>query len=728
VGLVVTIVLAGVLAGGYWFYSLTRDLPSLEAFENLRLTATSTLYDRDGSPLATISSVEDGRAISRSLVKLSDVSPAAAAAVVFSEDRRFFQHYGIDFIRLVGALYNVFLGDLQGGSTITTQVVKNTLLRELASQRALIRKAKEFPLALELERRYSKEEILEMYLNVSFWGGSLTGIQAASQAYFAKNPASLSLAEGAYLAVLIPGPNPRYRDLEGTRVRMKRLLDAMVAEKWVSAAEAEAAWKTPLVPRGWQARYDTEGNLLAAELTDPEVRNINELNVNLAPYFVLEVKRFLVRELGREKVFGQGGLKVYTTLDQRMQAAAEAAAADAAGTLPQKAQLALTALDPQSGEVLAMLGANHATLDEYNRATRLTRSPGSSVKPFVYALAIQQLGWTQATTVPDAPVEYPDKSQPGGVWRPKNFSGTFLNKPVTLRYALDRSLNLPAIRTAEQLGPATLAQHLKQAGFTINGAPSLSNSIGGGLGVSPTQLSAAYAAFVNGGYRVEPVMVIRVEDAEGQILYQAPPAQATRVVLYTPQVAYLGWDMLKGYIYDLGTSSLARRAAIPGRIVGGKTGTTDYAVDLWFAGASRGLVTALWIGRDDNKPMKLANGAEPSSSLINPPIFKNFAEKALRGRLANDFVPPPQLYPQQLDLLGGTPGGGTRMLFAGNAPTPVSPDGQPATTNPPIPGGAIQTVPLDRITGCLATEQTPPDRIVWQQIESDQIDNFRCID
>ncbi|HEU4741078.1 MAG TPA: transglycosylase domain-containing protein, partial [Meiothermus sp.] len=564
----------GLLAGGYLFYSWTRDLPTLEAFENLRLTATSTLYARDGTPIATIASVEDGRAVNRTLVRLSDVSPAAISAVVFSEDKRFYEHYGVDPVRLVGALYYIVKGDLQGGSTITTQVVKQTLLRELANERALERKLKEFPLALELERRYSKQEILEMYLNVVPWGGNAQGIQAAAEAYFGKDPAALTLAEGVYLAQLIPGPNPRYFDLKNSRLRIKRQLEDMVAEGWISQAEADAAWKQPLIPNGWQAKYDGKGNLLSAKLVDPSARVLPELVKNYAPHFVLAVRAELEKRFGKEKLYGEGGLQVYTSLDLKMQEAAERAVSGV--RLPINAQLALAALDPETGQVLAMVGEKPGTGGQFNRATQAWRSPGSAIKPFVYGTALEN-GWTQATTVPDVAVEFRDPSQPGGVWRPKNFSGRFLNQPVTIRYALDQSLNLPAIRTADAVGVWKIGEKLKTAGFRLAGNANLSNAIGGGAEITPVGLAGAYAAFVNGGYRVEPVLITRVEDASGRVIYEP---EDNRTLLFTPQVAYLVWDMLKGYVYDLKDRSLAP-VSIPGRVVGGKTGTTNDATDLW---------------------------------------------------------------------------------------------------------------------------------------------------
>ncbi len=463
------------LALGYILYAYTRDLPDLSQLDRLRLTATSTLLARDGSLLAQIASVEDGRAIHRGLVRLSQVSPAALAAIVFSEDRRYYGHYGLDPIRLLGALYAVLRGDLQGGSTISTQVIKNTLLKDLAQERTLERKVKEWVLALELERRYTKEEILEMYLNVIPWGGNAVGIGGAAEAYFGKDPAALTLAEGLYLASLVPAPNARYGDLRGVRERMRRLLAEMVAEGWVSQEVAEAAWREPLSPRGWRVRYDEEGELLEAELVDPEARLVRPVDSRMAPHFVLEVRRFLETRFGKEKVYGKGGLRVYTTLDPAMQRAAESVARRA--RLPEGAELALVALDPETGEVLALVGGIRREGDEYNRATRALRNPGSAVKPFVYATAFEA-GWTQATLVPDRPLEFPDPSQPGGIWRPRNFSRTFLNKSVTVRYAFNLSLNLPAIYTAQQVGVERVAEKLSQAGFAVR-YPTLAIAIGG---------------------------------------------------------------------------------------------------------------------------------------------------------------------------------------------------------------------------------------------------------
>ncbi len=652
--LLAAVLLGLLLAGGALAWKWSRDLPGLEAFESLRLTATTTLFARDGTPIATLASVEEGRAVERRLVGLEEVSPAAVAAIVASEDRRFFRHHGIDWIRFFGALYRTLRGDLQGGSTITTQVIKNTLLKELAGKRSLERKFKEFLLALELERRYTKEEILGMYLNVAFWGGNLTGIAAASEAYFGKDPSQLTLAEGAYLASLIPAPNARYRDLAGTLARARRLIREMAKEGWIPEAEATRALKAPIVPRGWKAQYDEAGNLVEAELEDPRAQVLPDLAARVAPHFVLAVRKALIERFGAERVFGQGGLRVTTTLDLGMQNAAEAAAQYAvdAGLMPDGAQIALVGLEAETGAVRALIGARPGTEGEFNRATQTRRSPGSAVKPFVYATALEA-GWTQASPVWDREVSFPDPTQPDGVWKPKNFSGTFLNRPVTVRYALDRSLNIPAILTAEAIGVEKLAKKLGLLGFEVPRHPSLAIAIGA-VGASPLQMAAAYASFVTGGQMPEPYLIERVEDDAGHPLYQAEPKRRR---VFDPEVAYLGWDLLKGYVNDpdpFGKKSLAWRARIPGRVVGGKTGTSNEARDLWFAGATSGLVAVVWVGRDDNRPMRW-RGKEPSSSVINPPIWQRFVAAALSGRPAGEPAPPDGLRPLAIDLLDGVP-------------------------------------------------------------------------
>jgi len=718
--LVLALFFGVLLAAAMVIHGWTDDLPSLETLENLRLTSTTTVFARDGTPIAQLASEEDGMSINRMLVKLDDVSPAAVAAIVASEDRRFFRHYGVDWFRIAGAFWQTLRGNLQGGSSISVQVIKNTLLRNLSGVRSIERKFKEIPLAIELERRYTKEEILEMYLNVSFWGGNLWGIRAASEAYFGKDPGELTLAEGAYLAALIPGPNARYRNLERVRRRIYTLLQQMVNDGWITQEMAAAAWREPLTPNGWRVKYDENGSIINAELVDPNANTLPDLVVEVAPHFVYEIRKQLIARFGRAKVFGQGGLRVYTTLDIEMQRAAEEAAAAAQKRgLPQGAQLALVGLNPVTGEVYAMLGALPGTEGEFNRATQLGdgagRSPGSSIKPFVYTTALAN-GWSQASMVEDKEVSFPDPTQPDGVWKPKNYDGTFMNRAITIRYAMDRSLNVPAILTADSLGVQKLAASLRTAGFKLPKTPGLSIAIGGGVGAMPLQLAASYASFVNGGWRVEPQLIKRVTDAEGRVIFEAG---RLRNRLWDPQVAYLGWDMLKGYVYDedpLGKANLAWRARIPGRIVGGKTGTSNNARDLWFAGVTRGMSAVVWIGRDDNKPMKM-NGREPSSSVINPPIWKDFVENALRGRPVGDFAPPEGLVKAKMDLLNGEASsvGAPTYFRSGRAPAPAG-----------LPLGVTVMLGLEPARDCIAGPQWPPELLRWKAVPPDKVSQYKC--
>ncbi len=737
---VIAAFLGGVIGAVYVGNILLRDLPSLEALDDLRFTETSTFFASDGTPMGDLAGQQEGRDIARQLVKLSDVSPAAVVAVVNSEDKRFFQHYGLDFVRLIGGLYYSIKGDLQGGSSITTQVVKQTLLSDLRFERSgmsgLERKLKEFPLAIQLERRYSKEEILEMYLNVVPWGGNAQGIWAASQAYFGKDPSELSIGEGAYLAVLIPSPNRRYEDFKSSKRRANTLLRNMVAGGWITKEDAATARSEKIVPRGWIVNYDDKGNITKAVLHDRSLRIVHENKSAVARYFLLDVQKFLKKQIGTDKLRNEGGLRIFTTLDLKMQDAAEKATLNR--RLPDGAQLGMVGMNPNTGEVYAMVGAVPGTNNtaEFNFASQPIRSPGSSVKPFTYGVALEA-GWLQNTTVQDLPVE---KRTPQGIWKPKNFDGTYLGRPVTIRYAMDRSLNFPAIRTLEALGASKLADKLRTAGFCVGFAPKcdgtgdLANAIGGGVNISALGMAGAYSSFVNGGYRVEPILVTKVEDSRGRVIYQSEPK---RTLLWTPQVAYQIWDMLKGYVYDKdprGRESLAKDVRIPGMVVGGKTGTSDFGKDLWFAGAVKGLVATLWIGRPDNHPQRM-NGVEPSSSLVNPPIWHDFVAEAMRGRPTDDYSRPSGLVSTTVDLMSGNvSSSGASIVVPSSQQQRLSrvSDQKPVPSMVPTFGPAVaegtvyETMAIDKQTGCEAAADTPPERIDWIQVPDYKVSTYAC--
>ncbi len=334
-----------------------QELPSLDGLDALEFTATSQVFARDGTQIGQIVPVvgEDRASTNRIPVSLDEISPAAMQAIIAYEDSDFFRHYGFDIFAVARAFYEEFFGNAdRGGSTITTQVVKNTVLFDLRSDRSLERKAKELMLAVELERRLTKAEILQRYVNVVYWGGNVYGIRAAAQTYFGKDPTQLTLAEGLYLARLIPAPNPRHEDFVGTRASMRQVLTSMVRDGTISQAAADRAWRERLQPLGWRVTYDGQGEVVEAERTGDEVVVQSSLSSDLSRHVLIHVRNFLLDRFGDAVVFGQGGLRVFTTIDVQAQRAANAAAI--AADLPAGAQLAIVGLDPATGGILAMVG------------------------------------------------------------------------------------------------------------------------------------------------------------------------------------------------------------------------------------------------------------------------------------------------------------------------------------------------------------------------------------
>ncbi|MEJ2292762.1 MAG: transglycosylase domain-containing protein, partial [Deinococcales bacterium] len=355
--LALTAVLSFVALLGSSALHWAQDLPSLDQVDALEYTSNTEVYARDGTRIGTIVPAvgKNKEPTNRIPVTLDQVSPAALEAIVASEDDQFFRHYGFDLPGIAKATFQEFFGhSRRGGSTITTQVIKNTVLQNLAGERSLERKAKEIMLAIELERRLTKPEILQRYINVVFWGGNVYGIRAASQAYFGKDPIELNLAEGLYLARLIPAPNAMHDNFAAARQGMKDVLDKMVRRGTISKEEAQRAWTYKLEPRGWKVTYDDQGNVVKATRTGENVVVQASISSDLSRGVVLAVRNWLTQRYGENMVFGRGGLKVYTTIDVQAQKAAN----DASRTteIPKGAQMAIVGIDPASGGVLAMVG------------------------------------------------------------------------------------------------------------------------------------------------------------------------------------------------------------------------------------------------------------------------------------------------------------------------------------------------------------------------------------
>jgi len=699
------------------------ELPPASSLETLGLGQSTKVYARDGTLMGNLGgTLPDGTKLYYPLASLEEVSPYLPMAVVTSEDRRFYQHHGVDPLGLARSLFKAISGDrLEGGSTLTNQVMKNTLLAQLKTGRTFERKVKEWMLSVQVERSFSKEEILSNYLNVIYWGdgGSidLIGAKAASLAYFGKDPKVLTLAESVYLANLIPSPR-RYFDFVGYRPLMRSLLARMLEDGHITRAQMNAALLERIEPRGWQVSYGPLGQVLEAKLVDREAKRLRPPARN-ASYFMQQLERELVARFGHGTVYGNSGLQVYSSLDPQAQASAERASRNA--NIPAGTTLGEALLDPYTGEVLAMVGQklDGGIAPEFNNAAQGSRQVGSSVKPLLFAAALEQ-GIPQNHMELDAPYSSPCSSCPGGVYHPQNFSGTSLGVPVSMRYALVNSLNLPTLRFAEKVGLPAFKTKLEALGLTPPTNPGLSLALGT-LESSPLEMAAAYAPFVNGGEWHAPTYLRKVTDKNGKTLFDASlRADGKRV--WSAQTAFIANDMLRGVVNDLGGRSLSARARISGREVAGKTGTTNDVRDLWFVGFTPEVVGAVWVG-------KQAGGTLPSqyhSGDVSAPIWRDMVAGALEGK-------PRRSYPAA-DRIGYAWLGGRRVAVELAATTAA----QPQPTPRPRPQPAPQAVPqveiqaptaqgdtvvleLDSRTGYRADANTPTQDRIERRVSSSDV-------
>ena len=532
----------------------------------------------------------------RELLSYDEIPEVVVHAILAIEDRRFFQHWGVD-LQGVGRALLRNAGDEelgQGGSTITQQLVKNTYL---SPEKTLQRKYAEAMLSLSLERRLSKNDIFALYCNEIYLGQrgavAVRGIKQAAKVYFGKELDQLTLAEAATLAGMIQSPSHyspvRYAD--ASRARRNVVLAAMSENGWISADQQAAA---------------------SAEAI--KVAPVSDFDNSLAPYFVDYVNRLA------ESQFETSGAnqRIYTTIDIELQQAAERAVKQQLDRLDAryvnrglKPQAALVAIDPHTGNVLAMVGGRNYAESQLNRATDAQRQPGSTFKPFVYAAAIED-GMSPVQLFMDAPREFVyDRSQ---IYRPANYGGGYSMREVTMRTGLVRSLNVVTVDVALQTGLARIANLAVRFGLPKpEKYPALAL---GTEEVTPLQLAAAYAAFVNEGRRVDPQVITSVGEPPAA---HAAPAAMDQVV--SPTTAYMMTNMLVAVI-DHGTARKAR-SALPGTAIAGKTGTSR---DGWFVGYSPNLVCAVWIGFDDNKQLGLT-GAEAAL-----PAWVDFMTEAIAFR------------------------------------------------------------------------------------------------
>jgi 1A family penicillin-binding protein len=636
------LVLAGLVAllaaaGGGLYRRLAVDLPTPDRLYERAAAPSTRIYDRDGRLLYEILDPHGG---AHNPVPLDRIPPPCVQATIATEDASFYTNPGVDLRAIVRALWiNVRGGEvLAGGSTITQQLARNLLLSpEERTQVTLERKLREAILAWRLARRYSKDEILQLYLNETYYGNLAYGIQAAARTYFAKDAAALDLAECALLAGLPQAPahyNP-LEDPERARERQRVVLGLMVKQGAISAQEAELA-------AGERLRF--------ASVPFP-IR---------APHFVMQVRGLLEQHLGREALHTQG-LRVHTTLDLDAQRAAEAVVdhrlaqlGDTRAGRPARNihNAAVVVLDPHSGAVLALVGSPDYFDPRINGAVNgavTPRQPGSSIKPIVYAAAFdprRDAPLTAATMMVDVRTAF--VTQEGEPYVPRNYDRRW-HGPVLLREALGSSYNLIATKVLDDVGLEPTLDLARAMGITTFDDPDrfgLALALGGGE-VRLVELTAAYAAFANGGRRVEPVLVTRVEDAGGHVLKAWEAAPGARVL--DERVAYLITDVLSDNFARapaFGEGSALRLS----RPAAAKTGTTTDWRDNWTVGYTPELVTGVWVGNADNAPMVDVSGVEGAG-----PIWHDVMEALLRDHPARAFAEPPGLVRVEVCADSGLP-------------------------------------------------------------------------
>lgn len=572
------------LAWGAW-RNLCANCPSIAQIATFEPQQTSKLLDHEGRPLAELG-IE--RRTPVSLESLPEYVPQAFVAV---EDRRFYRHGGVDprgIARAAWALArNQWAG---GGSTITQQLARNMFIENIGFERRLIRKLKELQVAFQLERTYSKDQILEAYINQIYYGHGANGIQTAARVFFGKDAVDLNVAEAALLAAVMnrPGTYSPFLNPENAHRRRDLVLDRMAREGFITREEAER-WKAEPIP---------EGEAPPALAT--------------APYFEEWVRQILDDRFGSQLY--TAGLRIYTTLDVDMQRSAQAAMEEGWRAIearpgfdhPKYAdfaereeplqtsstpylQGAFIALDPVTGDVKAMIGGRDFRQSKFNRATQALRQAGSSFKPFVYASALSS-GIPASHVLVDAPVVL--EQVDGTEWKPQNYTDDF-SGPMTIREGLKRSINMIAIQLGIEVGLETVAQTARRLGIRTEVERFPSTAIGAAE-VIPLQMAEAYSSFTTLGLRARPNPIIRVENADGEVLWE-PRSERTRAL--EPQEARIMVSMLED-VTNAGTGAVVRSVLGWDLPVAGKTGTTNDATDVWFIGFTPNLLAAVWFGTD----------------------------------------------------------------------------------------------------------------------------------
>ena len=683
--LVFGLFLASLIGGGAFFIYYAKDLPNPQKISERQIVESTKIFDRTGKVLLYDIHGEEKRTV----VPFDQISQYVKGATVVIEDANFYYHFGLDFRGILRAAYYNLLGRQisQGGSTITQQLIKKVLLSD---ERTYSRKIKEAVLALELERKYSKDEILGFYLNQIPYGSNAYGVEAAAQTFFGKSAKDLDLAESATLAALPNAPSrlsPYGSHPEELKARQEYILDRMVGFNYITPEEAENAKNEKLV-------------------FAHQTQNIK------APHFVMYVKEYLENKYGQDYL-EKGGLRVYTTLDWDLQQMAEQVIYDGANSNQKKyaaSNAALTAIDPKTGQILVMVGSydyfatsslplgctpgKNCRFEPNVNVTIRDRQPGSSFKPFAYVTAFEK-GFTADTVLFDLKTEFnpncpasadQDKDRYGlDCYHPLDYDEQFRG-PVTARQALAQSLNVPSVQMLYLAGVDDTIKTAKEMGITsLNESYyGLSLVLGGGE-VKLLDEVAAYGVFATEGIEYEKTPILRIEDNKGNIIEEF--ASQPKKVL-DPQYARMISDLLSDNAARSPIFGVNSPLYFPERPVAAKTGTTQQYRDAWTIGYTPSLVAGIWVGNNDNTPMTRAGAGISAAG----PIWHSFFKKTYDMKASNcdpaSFCLNPE--PEQFTKPEAT------------------------STNKAMLNGSFISqdfIKIDKISGQLATEQTPPDLI-----------------
>jgi 1A family penicillin-binding protein len=598
-------------------FSLGSPMPSAESVANFRPPASTRILDCRGRV------VFDFYQEKRRPVPLESIPGCLRDAVVAVEDKRFYSHWGIDLARVPGLALSMVkrAGDIKGTSTITQQLARSMFL---TPERSITRKLKEMALAVELERHYSKSEILEMYFNQIWFGGSVYGVEAAAEKYFGKTAARLNPVECATIGAMLANPSAYSPYYHPDRLLTRRnfFVTKMFRLGCISRKQLDAGLKQPLtvLPPG------TGGNL--------------------APYFVEEIRRYMIDKYGADFVYRSGAV-IHTTLDLDMQQAANlallshlrqlekdyrlrptlsaydsAARADSTIGPPKYLQGALLAMDVRTGYVRALIGGREFKHSEFNRATQAKRQAGSAFKPFVFIAAIDN-GMTAADIEVDSAITIPIAGQPD--YQPHNYDGTVLGR-ISLRRALALSRNLVAVRLITKVGPELVARYANLMGVTGPLKPVFSLALGS-VEVTLIDMVNAFNTIADNGIRVKPIMITRVEDAHGMVIEETRPEEQPAL---RPQTAYVVANMMQSVVNE-GTATVIRQLGYQG-LAAGKTGTTDDYADAWFIGFTPELTCGVWVGFDRKKT--IFSGA--TGGAVAAPIWADFMKTVRPDSLPSD--------------------------------------------------------------------------------------------